>query len=93
MAKKLRAANLTTTPCNCGRGQSLGGGLAKTEWYDHPKAAALAVKRHVLRVVEGGHPYWAVHYVPAYAADDSETHVVSAVIDGLRYGPFRVGPA
>lgn len=93
MAKKIQASNLGLVPCNCEPDQSIGGEFAKTEYYDHPKAAALAVKRHVLRVLEGGWPYWCVHYTPAYATADFDTHVVFAVIDGLRYGPFKVTPA
>lgn len=89
MAKKVTAADLTLVPCNCEPGQSIGGGLAETEWHDRPKAVALAVKRHVLRVREGGHPYWCVHY----GGGDGDAHAVSAVVDGLRYGPFGVGPA
>lgn len=89
MAKKITEANLTLVPCNCEPGQTIGGGVAETEWYDHPKPAALAVKRHVLRVLEGGHLYWAVHYT----GGEGDAHVVSAVVDGMRYGPFKVEPA
>ena len=78
-------------PCNCKQGETLGGGFIQTEWYCSPKAAALAAKRHVERVREGDWPYWCVHYGTPDSAEN--THVVSVVIDGLRYGPSKVEPA
>lgn len=85
--KKNRAPtySLTLVPCGCAPGQSLGGGRAEPEFYDVPRDAALAVKGHVDRVAGGGHPFWAVHSVGPWP----DRHVVFAVVDGVRYGPFR----
>jgi len=93
MARKIVAADLTIVFCNCMRppaADRLPDGTSSA-WYTTPGEAARAVKRHV----EAEDMYWLVHYVPepSLAAFALDTHVVSVVIDGIRYGPGPPEPA
>ena len=83
MARKFRPEDLTLVPCNCASDQSIGGEARETEWHEHPKAAARAVKGHV----ELGHVHWGVHWAGA----EGDQQVVSAVLDGLPWGPGPPG--
>ena len=90
MARKIVASDLTIVTCACAPQDRLPDNTA-SEWYTTPRDAALAVKRHV----EAADLYWLVHYVadPAAAVRVDDTHVVSVVIDGVRYGPGPPEPA
>lgn len=57
MAARITVADLVIVPCACGPCERLPDGTF-TEWHETPKAAALAVRRHV----EADALYWAVHY-------------------------------
>ncbi len=90
MARRVQASDLTIVTCACAPADRLPDGTA-SEWYTTPRDAALAVKRHVL----AEDMYWLVHYVadPSAAVRAADTHVVSVVIDGIRYGPGPPEPA
>jgi len=85
VARKTTAADLTLVPCQCTTHERLPDGTP-TEWVPTPREAALAVRRHVVDEAL----YWAVHWLPP---NDENYHVVSVVLDGLRYGPGGPTPA
>lgn len=86
MAKKITADDLLMIPCQCQPGQPVFNGLGVAEFYPRARDAALAVKRHL----EVGNVFNAVHYT---GGDGPDIHVISAVIDGMRYGPLWVDKA
>lgn len=86
MAKKITTDDLIMIPCECQPGQVVFGGLAVAEFYPRIRDAALAVKRHF----EAGNLFNAVHYT---GGDGPAIHVISAVVDGMRYGPLWVDKA
>lgn len=86
MAKKITADDLVMIPCECQPGQPAFGGMAVAEFYPRARDAALALKRHL----DEGNVFGAVHYT---GGDGPAIHVISAVINGMRYGPLWVAPA
>lgn len=60
--------------CNCEPDQSIGGGYAKTEWYEDKTEAVKAVVNHVINA----NRHWCVHL--------HDKHIVSVRVNGDWYG-------